>query len=360
MKNKKKQYRSIPVKQRLELLKNHYDYDEEKRLFNISLHYERVSDIFDARLNLTKLPVVNDEVMDSISDLLDYIPKGYKATFSLVIDDYEGYDADAVLSSFNEQLRIRYNLFEAERKRHSTKIGILMVFGLFFIVVTIVGEVDGWWVETDVSLRLINYFLDTLGCVLIWEGIYAALLEPSDLLTFGNRLSTRMGGLSLFEKTLDKPLTSESNDVIAPLIKRDLRKRFASICLLISAFGFFLVGLTQIVVGISLLFNAIRDGETNLLPYLLTPIGELPIDVVLGLLTFRLFYEDFRFIVLNWIMNFVFLLAVGLEIYQMVNGLISSGEIVSNVMMLIVLVLYFIGFVFAIYFHRKDKREGKI
>ena len=355
---KKNPYRSLSIKRRLELLKRHYDYDEATKTFDIVLHYQTADELFDAHFDLTKLPVIDDAVIDTVSDMLDYIPMGYKAEFSLVIDDYGKHDPSSVLSAFNEALRIRYDLYQAESKRHGTKIGILMLFGLFFIVVTIVGEVDGWWKETDVSLRLINYFLDTLGCVLIWEGIYAALLDPNELLSFGGKLTHRMGGLGIYGSESDNPLCSETDGVIASLLRNDFRKRAGSMCLLISAFGFFLTGITDVIVGISPLVAAIEAGQNLALP-ILGPLATLVICIALGLLTFRLFYEDYRWFILNIVANVLFLFMIGLEIYFLCSGKVSGGEIVSDALMLAVLVLYIIGFAITSVLHWKDKREGR-
>ena len=184
-KKNKNPYRNIPVKHRLEVLKRHHDYDEQTRTFNIVLHFEHASDLFEAHLDQSKLPMMNNEMVDLISDQLSYIPSGYKADFSLVIDDFEDYKPDEVLSAFNEQIRFLNSLFELENKKHLTKIGVLLTVGLFFIVVTIAGEVDGWWADTDVSLRLINYFLDTLGCVLIWKASMPLSLIPRTCFLLG-------------------------------------------------------------------------------------------------------------------------------------------------------------------------------
>lgn len=354
----KNPYRSQSIKRRLELLKRHYDYDEETKTFDIVLHYPTADELFDAEFDLTKLPVINDEVIDTVSDMLGYIPRGYKAEFSLVIDDYGEHDPNSVLFSFNEALRIRYDLYQDESKRHGAKIGALMLFGLFFIVVTIVGEVDGWWLQTDVSLRLINYFLDTLGCVLIWEGIYAALLEPSELISFGDKLTHRMGGLGVYGPNSDNPLCSETDGAISSLLRNDFRKRFGSICLLISAFGFFLSGVTDVIVAIGPLVAAIEAGE-NLALYVASPLVNLLISVALGLLTFRLFYEDYRWYALNIIASVLFVFAIGTEIYWLCTGKVSGGEIVSDVLMLLVLVLYTIGFGVISFLRFKEKREGR-
>ena len=146
-------------------------------------------------------------MVDLISDQLSYIPSGYKADFSLVIDDFDDYKPDEVLSAFNEQIRFLNSLFELENKKHLTEIGVLLT---------------------------------------------------------------------------------------------------------------------------------------------------------LGFLTLRLFYEDYRLLPLHWVMYSLFLFIISGGVYLMANGWLSGGEIVTNVLELLVLVFYSIGFIITFISYRKAKKEGTL
>lgn len=100
---KKNPYRTIPVKHRLEVLRKRYGYDEESKTFDIVLHYERVSDLFKMRQDHAKVPMMNSDVLDMISDQRAYIPNGFKAKFSPVIDDFEDYNPKIILSAFDSR-----------------------------------------------------------------------------------------------------------------------------------------------------------------------------------------------------------------------------------------------------------------
>lgn len=263
-----------------------------------------------------------------------------------------------MLSSFNKQIRFLYSLYEVENKKKLTKIGVLLTVGLFFIVMTIVGEVGGWWVDTDVTLRLINYFLDTLGCVLIWEGIYAALLDSSDLMSLGLRLNRRFAGLSIIGKEKDGlPCSKEGSNTIFSWTKTKFHKRFAAFCLLLAGFGFFLTGITDVILGISPLVEAITSGG-DIAMAIAIPLVELVVTGILGFLTLRLFFGNYRLLPLHWVMYFFFLILIGLGIYSMASGWLGGGEIVANVLELLVLVFYTLGFLITFITYQKEKKQG--
>ena len=130
-------------------------------------------------------------------------------------------------------------------------------------------------------------------------------------------------------------------------------------CLLIAAFGFFLTGTTDIVLGIQPIVEAANNGENLFLPIAI-PILELVVTATLGFLTLRLFYEDYRLLPLHWVMYSLFLFIISGGVYLMANGWLSGGEIVTNVLELLVLVFYSIGFIITFISYRKAKKEGTL
>lgn len=103
------------------------------------------------------------------------------------------------------------------------------------------------------------------------------------------------------------------------------------------------------------LLSAISTGQ-DLALAIIAPIIELAIAGILGFLTLRLFYDDYRFLPFHWVMYVLFLLAL----IMMANGLLGGGEIVSNVLVLLVLVFYIMGFLITFIDYQRDKKEGLI
>ena len=78
--------------QTIRTLTRYYPLNEETNSFEIALHYEKASDLFEENTDTFERPSrISDSITDRMSEVLDDIPKGYSADISIRVDDYEGY-----------------------------------------------------------------------------------------------------------------------------------------------------------------------------------------------------------------------------------------------------------------------------
>lgn len=355
MADKKRKYRDCYEERRVELLKKYYEFDEATKTFDIVLHFEKASDIFNERYDLLKKRIMKEEIVEEAARLISDVPKGYKAELSLVIDDYEDIHYEEILEAFHNVLDIRLIRFKGARRRKYHKVAILVLIGMSLIALMILGEVMRWWGGETMEGRLLSYFLDTAGCVLIWEGLYSALLERTPDGVLGYALSQRLSAIGLYHNDdSDEALASERNGEVVMIERDKLGKKAGSTFLYLS--GFFLVGagVIGVMLRAPLLANIIAaSGELALVIALLEIVSSFFL-CGLGFLAIKMFNENYRYFILTVIATVVVLGLVILSFVSLFLRGTSPAHIISSVASLAAMILYVIGFGLSTYHHHKD------
>ena len=355
MASKKNKYRDCSEERRVELLKKYYEFDEATKTFDIVLHFEKASEIFDERFDLLKKRVMKAEVIEKAAELIMDVPRGYKAELSLVIDDYEGIPYREILEAFHSVLNIRVARFKRARRRKYHKVGTLILIGMFLIALMILGEVLQWWGGERIEGRLVSYAIDTAGCVLIWEGLYSALLERSEDAALGYAISSRLSAIGLYRNdgSEDALLTEHSLDTV--MIEKDsLGKKAGSACLYLS--GFLLVGsgLISIILRWPALVEILMASPVLAVVLAIIEIILSLFVIGLGFLAIMMFNEDYRLYILTAVMSVVILGMAVLAFLSLFSGGASTTNIITSITHLVSLSLFVIGFGLATYHNRRD------
>ena len=180
-------------------LTRYYPLNEETNTFEIALRYEKASDLFDENSDsLDMAPRISDSITDRMSDILDDIPKGYSADFSIRVDDYEGHSSKTLMEGIKDALFFRHRRFLHEETRRGLRTGALITAGVILILIMTIGKQIGWWGGEDTVSEIVNYMLDTLGCVLIWEGLCMAFVEESEEFDFERKISRKIRSIRFF------------------------------------------------------------------------------------------------------------------------------------------------------------------
>ena len=355
MKKNKPKYRNCMEERRVELLKQHYDYDEQTKTFDIVLHYAKASDLFNESLDLIKKKMMKEEVVEQIADLLTDIPNGYKAELSLVIDDYENIPYQEILDAFHNVINVRFSRYKGANIRRYHKVGILVVIGAFLIALMIAGETLSWWGGETVDGRLISYMLDVAGCVLIWEGLYSALLEKTQDAVLGYALSRRLSSVGLyFNDGSDEAVLSEKNGEVLIIQREPLAKKTGAMFLYLS--GFFLIGAG--VVGIMLhapsMVELVRLNGGLAIAFSLAELIFSAFLCGLGLLAIKMFNEDYRFFILTAIITVILGVFAVLSVVSLFFGKNKPVSIVTAIVSLVAMIFYVVGFALSTHYHKAD------
>ena len=346
--------------QKLEILKQYYYFDEETSLFHITLPYKSVGEIFhEKRDTLSGKRLMKDKVIKDICAILANIPKGYKAKFSVSIDDYEDMSEEQVMSAFNDILFLWHSRYLHTTKIRMVKAAFLILAGFALILIMVIGEIKDWWPPSgEVADRLLLYLLDCAGGVLIWEGIYFAFIERTPGLIDGNNLTTKLYSFGINGKDKEDMISTE---VASMLVTKT--NRFSSTCMMLAATGFFASTIASVLVSIPDIFLFIKyaHADPTTLAFAITFYGVVPnvIDIIVGIAALRLFFEDYS----RWKVTLIFnpLLLVGyiLRVLSVIFFYDWFENIISITLEAIVIIVYAIGFILIYHKRRKEKMNSE-
>lgn len=332
---------------KLEILKQYYHLDEENNLFHITLHYKSVDDLFYEKVSSLDngKRKMKEIIIHDICTILADIPSGYKVNFSINIDDYKDMKQEEVLDDFNDILYLWHSRYMHTTRMRMVKAAFLILFGIALILLMAIGEIRNWWPESgEVADRLLIYLLDATGGVLIWEGIFFAFIERTPGLVEGSNLTTKLASIGLHGTNSNRDLNSSL--VSSVLVTKT--NRVITSCMILAGAGFFGSFISALLVTIPDIFIFVRHSGEPLHTLILGIIffGVFPniVDLIMGVLTFRIFFEDYSRWKMTLVMNPILIVSLAARIVSAVIFYDWFENVISLVLEALVIVVYFIGF----------------
>lgn len=189
------------VLRQVENLSKTYEFDMEKRVATIPLYYDSPEELIDIHLSSPGKPVVSDDAIDYLCEVVSYIPKEFDVDFKLIIDDYGDYNHDSLMNALRATLEDTFYYYDEDRKKNNVLAIFFIILGILMLALETVGGMTEWYgVSGGLSDTIIETILDVLVWVFAWEG--AALL----FLTYGNdstifgQSMRRFNGISFLNK----------------------------------------------------------------------------------------------------------------------------------------------------------------
>lgn len=175
------------VMRQVENLSKTFDFDMKRRVAIIPLHFKTPEELIDIHLSSPGKPIVSDETVDYLCEVVSYIPKEFTVDIRLIIDDYGEYDHAALMNAMRATLEDTYYYYDENRKKDNVLAVFFLILGILMLALETVGGMEGWYgAFGSIRETIIQTILDVLVWVFAWEG--AALL----FLTYGNE-STQFG-----------------------------------------------------------------------------------------------------------------------------------------------------------------------
>ena len=246
---------TIEQNSKVSRLSEYYSLDEKNKVFEIPLHYEKASDLFIGNVEYLDKPKISDETTNSMAEMLDDIPEGYKADFSVTIDDYQDIPSSKILQGIIDALTFRHLRFVQENTRKGIKVGLLMFIGASFILLKTYGIIFDWWGDGTVNSDMLTYILDIFGCVLIWESVYALFVDRSEEIDFERAISRKVHSIRLYDENNEGILAQEDSRNIMSIMSRNKRKLVSNHMLLLSGFSLLALAVSDLLTMVSILVN---------------------------------------------------------------------------------------------------------
>lgn len=336
-------------------LARYYPLNEETNTFEIALHYEKTSDLFDENTDHREMaPRISDSITDQMSEMLDDIPKGYNADFYIQVDDYEEYSPEQLIQGIKDALFFRHRRFLNEATQKGLKTGGLITTGIVMILILTIGKQIGWWGGDDTVSEILTYMLDTLGCVLIWEGLYMFFVEESEEYLFERKISRKVSSICFYQENKEKVIASESRENISSLMAINRKKKFTKRLLLISSYSLIILTVAWVLQTLGVIINPERFGEKVTLDLILSMLVALLVGAA-GLLSMRAYQEKlhnssvvllFSAIILYPIINAFITLFKGGRAIAPTDAILAIFIIIAGLTYIIGIIMYFIQYRF--------------
>ena len=233
----------------IELLNKYYDVDEEKKIVNIPLKFEKASDMIEDKIINKKNYIIDNDLLADMTTTLKRLPVGYTVNYEFNINDYENYDRKKIVESFNDALELNnYNLAR-EKRRKFLAAAIFLITGISILFVVFTLKANKFFEQFD-SGDVISEVFDIFGWVFIWEFITIMFLTPSELDVNSRVFRLKVRSISFYDG--DDNLIETVDCGITYFDWEDERRveKIAKTFLLISGSAFLTFGVTGIVSSI--------------------------------------------------------------------------------------------------------------
>ncbi len=231
-------------KRRDYLLDKYFNIDKVNKIAFLNLHYDKASDILDVTSSKGEY-LISDDTINSINNLIKMIPSKFKVEINLNIDDYENFDKEGILKSFNDTIEMNYYQREQLVKYRNLKVGFLVAIGVLLLSAMVYFKSN--YQETDtLSTSIISEVIDITAWVFIWEAVTVAFLSAIDLPFDSRLLLVRVKNVNIMQ---DSKILN-SLDLVKESSKWDYTsriKKLVNILYLFTGVVFFALGALGII-----------------------------------------------------------------------------------------------------------------
>ena len=325
-----------------ELLKKYYDLNSEQKIIDISLHYDRASDILDKSIGNPLHPQFKDEVLQKINSTILNTKQGYKLAINFEINDYENYTPKNIIESFNDTLELKQYASRKKRQVKELISSILILIGTLLLLLMAIVKQKNIIVD-ETNNEIVCEIIDIIAWVFIWEAATMLFLEHSEQTIFALQIRKRVTSISFYKKGEIIPLEKEpSPQIFCKWDNEGKIKRIGKYFTLISSVSFIFFAFYSIY----LVHQNIKNNQipNNLIIITLLFIFSFLIPLLAGAGGIAMYLDK-----TEKIRNFVGIYTIFMTILIII-GIISSiirnnsHSIFSSVSSLIIHIFYILGF----------------
>lgn len=156
---------------RIKNMESHVHFDLEKGIATVPLYYQTPDDLLDEHLSRPGKPVISDDAIDYLLDIVKDIPKEFTVDFSLTVNDYGEYDHQQLLKAIQVTVENTYYYYDENRKKDIALSVLFIVIGALAMIIEFIGLRYGWYgAKGAISTDIITSLFDLTTWIFIWEG----------------------------------------------------------------------------------------------------------------------------------------------------------------------------------------------
>ena len=130
---------------RMENLKGLCDFDTETGIAMVHIRYSHADDIVDTSFGSPESPVIKAEAIEYLEQVLDIVPQEFSVRVSMTIEDYQGYDPQILIDSYDSAAETLDYTEKSGKKKKSILMFFFIMIGLFFLVISIIAKKNNWF-----------------------------------------------------------------------------------------------------------------------------------------------------------------------------------------------------------------------
>lgn len=196
----------------IENLSNICKIDIDNQIVLVPLHYETPEELLDMHLSCPGTPVVSDDTIDYLCDLVSSIPKEFTVEFELKIDDYGEYDHESLIRALHATIENTYYYHDDNHRRNDVLAVIFIILGILILALETIGGDAGWYgVKNSISRNMVETILEIMVWVFIWEGAALLFLTYETESSIFSRNMRRFNGMKFMDNS-GKMLSSLDKD----------------------------------------------------------------------------------------------------------------------------------------------------
>ena len=130
---------------RMQNLKGLCDFDIKTGIAMVHIRYSHADDIVDTNFGSPESPVIKAEAIDYLEQILDIVPQEFSVKVSMSIEDYQGYDPQILIDSYDSAAETLDYTEKNGKKKKSILMLFFILIGLFFLVISIVAKKNNWF-----------------------------------------------------------------------------------------------------------------------------------------------------------------------------------------------------------------------
>lgn len=210
MKEKKNNFNAD--NRQLELIDEFYSLDKEKKIIFADFRYEKASDLLDNNIGDIKHPQFSNDVLEDIEHVLENIPNGFKVDINFYIKDYGNYNANKLITTFNNTLELRRYNSRKNRLNKQLFSSLLILIGIIVLFLMIILK-NYFKFKNQIQEDIIEEVLDITAWVFIWEAVTLLFLEIPNETKFAIEIQRKISKISFYDSN-EKMITYENREEI--------------------------------------------------------------------------------------------------------------------------------------------------
>lgn len=224
MNKKEKKNTDLKKDRQIELYEEYYDVDESNKTIDISLHYEKASELLNLNMGKKDHPLFAKDFLEEVQEIIENAPIGYKLHLNFEIDDYEGYDPKILIKSFNDTLELGQYNSRNERQRKQWISAILILIGVILLFLMTIIKENNMFGE-GIRSSIITEVMDIVAWVFVWEAATILFLDHSDQTKLTLFIKHRVSKISMCQTNSPSPLVvEEGNNVFSKWTDEKVKK----------------------------------------------------------------------------------------------------------------------------------------